>query len=126
MKDAIVEEAVVADKPKTKKGTKTEVEGAEPKEKKTRSAPKSKTGTFRLISGVDPTAFRGQRQIVVKALISLGEGSFTAADIAAKTEGLVSKTPIEASTLYHLRGLVDDGKAEFTPSAEPVVEKVAA
>ena len=132
MKEAI--ETVVAETPKKiKKGTK--VEGAESVEGevKQRGPRVTDSTTYRLLSGVDETAFRGQRQIVVKALKSLGEGSFTADQIAEKCEGLVSKTPVAASAKYHLKGLAEEGKVEaVTPiavvpapaaKAEPVATK---
>ena len=113
MKEATVVDNVVAEKPKatkTKNGDKVEkVEGAV----KTPKAPKATTITkYRVLDGVDASKFRGQRQIVVKALQSLGTGFFTVAEIAAKCDGLVSKTPVEASAKYHLNGLVTDKEVE--------------
>jgi hypothetical protein len=127
MKEATVAETAVAEAPKTKKGTKAEtttVEGAEPK---TRKAAQPKNGLYRLIHGVSSADFRGQRQIVVKALESLGAGHHPVEKIVEKSDGLVSKTPVEASVKYHLRGLLEDGKVEeIVPAPAPVAEKPAA
>lgn len=131
MKEAT--EQIVAEEPKkSKKGTaaKTEVEGAA-KVKTTRThAPRvSKDAKFRLLHGVDPKEFKNQRGIVLTALAGLGHGHFTVEQVASKTEGLVSKTPVEASTRYHLLALAKDGKVELlepTPVVKDETIEVAA
>lgn len=127
MKESTVVEHVVAEKPKSKTKKGTQVEGAahvEGAEKKVRTPRVSATTSYRILDGVDAAKFRGQRQIVVKALQSLGDGSFTAEQIAEKCEGLVSKTPVVASATYHLKGLVADGQVEAI-TAEPAAETAA-
>jgi hypothetical protein len=119
MKEAT--EKVVAEEPKkgkTKQGDKPEtaVDGAQKKERTPRTPANVQ---YRILAGVDAAKFRGQRQIVVKALQSLGDGSFTAEQIAAKCEGLVSKTPVIASATYHLKGLVADKEVEQIVPAAP-------
>lgn len=131
MKEAV--ETVVAEKPKSgkvKEGTKPEtaVDGAAVEKKK--SVKLASNTKYRILSGVDAAKFRGQRQIVVKALQSLGEGFFTLEQIAAKCDGLISKTPVEASAKYHLGGLVADKEVETLTEApaaatETAVEKAA-
>jgi hypothetical protein len=120
MKEAT--EAVAVEKPKSKSKVGTQVEGAEPTAMKARGPRTTEDSKFRILDGVDAGKFRGQRQIVVKAIQSLGEGHHTIAQIAAKSEGLVSKTPVEASVKYHLNGLVQDGHVEAT-HPEPVVKE---
>lgn len=128
MKEAIQKDPVVAEKPKAAKTKEATGEVAEAKvagEKKVRVPRVAKSAKFRLIPGVDPATFRGQRQIVVKALQSLGEGFFTPEEVAAKCEGLVSKTPVLASATYHLKALVTDGKLEIQETVAPVAETAA-
>ena len=73
---------------------------------------------YRLLDGVDVGKFRGQRAIIVKGMQKLAsergpDDSFTVADIVAYAEGLISKTPLEASVKFHLNGLVKDKAATF-------------
>ncbi len=120
-----VSETVVADKPKTKRGTQTEI-GEAPSPAVAKAARKPKYATFRIKDGVDPAKFRGQRQIVAKTLKDLGDGFFTVADIAAKQEGLTTTTPIEASIYYHLKGMIEDGEVEGTVAPTAAVNSVVA
>lgn len=115
---------VVAEEPKTKIGDKADtVVDAAAKEKKPR-VQKAKVSTYRILDGVDVTKFNGQRKQVVTALQKLStdnpDASFSVDEIVASTEGLVSKTPVEASVLYHLKGLAADKHVEVTepPAAE--------
>ena len=124
-----VVEAVEVEKPKEKVGDKvmttTTVDG-EAKAKRT-AIPKDRS-TYRILSGVDESKFNGQRQSVVKALqkLAAAEGedkSFSLESIVANVEGLVSKTPIEASVLYHLKGLVANAQVEVTVASKPETKK---
>ena len=110
----------------TKSGTKVEAE--EPKttvdapasttkeDKPKEDKPKAVAPTvrqYRLLDGVDASKFRGQRETIVKGMQKLAtergpDDSFTVADIVAYSEGLVSKTPLEASVKFHLNGLLKD------------------
>jgi hypothetical protein len=120
---------VVAEQPKkTKTGTRADAAPKQEKPKASRVAKVTGTETYRILDGVDATKFRGQRQIVVKALQGLGDGAFSIDQIAAKCDGLVSKTPVEASVKYHLNGMITDGQVTKTlvPPAEPEVSQEAA
>lgn len=113
-----VQNEVIAEEPKTKVGNKEEtttIDGAtaEPKEKKPRAAKIKGTERYRILAGVDAQKFAGQRGCVVRSLQKLAseqgeENSFTLAEIVANVEGLQSKTPVEASVAYHLKGMVTD------------------
>lgn len=121
---------VVAEEPKKVKKVKegTAEAGAE-KVAKVAKVKTPKSVKYSLISGVDVATFRGQRAIVVKALQSLGEGFFSPEEIAAKCDGLQSKTPVLASATYHLKGLLEDGQVEsqdVTPTAAPAVAETVA
>jgi len=139
MKEATEQKVpVVAETPKTngkvKEGTKvatTSVDGATAEPKAPR-VPKQTNIRYSIRAGVDAAKFRGQRQIVVKALQGLqgeGDGKFSLEQIAAKCEGLVSKTPVEASAKYHLDGLAKSGEVvvftEAPPAPAPVAEAPA-
>lgn len=123
MKEAT--EQIVAEKPKTNGKTKEGTKGATTTvdaSAKAPRVPKQAGIKYRIRGGVDPAKFRGQRQIVVRALQGLqgdGNGSFTLEQIAAKCDGLISKTPVEASAKYHLAGLVKNGEVEEVPVAPP-------
>jgi hypothetical protein len=135
MKDAVETTPVTAEVPKTKKhkeATKpaatpvegaTAVEGVETAPKKPRVMKPRATSKYSLVAGVEATKFRGQRAIVISALQGLGKGFFTVAEVAAKCEGLQSKTPVEDSAKYHLDAMVKSGECEVeitAVKAEPV------
>jgi hypothetical protein len=126
--------AVVAEQPKSKTGDKVEkaetpktTVDAPAKERKPRNSVKS--GSFRILDGVDAAAHAGQRGHVIRALQKLAQTKgadkhFTLEEIVANTEGLVSRTPVEASVSYHLKGLADDGKVSVQmPEAPAKAEK---
>lgn len=124
-----MKEATEVKAPKVKVGTEEPKKAAvktegEVKEAKVRAPRASAETKYRLLDGVDETKFRGQRQIVIKSLKALGEGEFTAADIApgAEAGGLQSKTPVLASVSYHLKGMVADGQIEAINPPVPVKE----
>lgn len=123
MKEATT--AVTAEQPKKptiKEGTKpagsvTAVDGAAGEAKAPRVITKTNS-RYRILAGVDASKFRGQRNIVVKALQGLqgeGTGAFTLEQIAAKCDGLQSRTPVEASAKYHLTAMVKNGEVELIP-----------
>lgn len=124
---------VVAEQPRTKTGDKVETPKAETKvdapakERKPRNSVKS--GSFRILDGVDAAQHNGQRGHVIRALQKLAKEKgadkhFTLEEIVANTEGLVSRTPVEASVSYHLKGLADDGKVSVNlPEAPAKAEK---
>jgi len=125
MKEATVTENIVAEKPKSKKHK----EGTpDPAVKQAKAVTKAiaKGSKYRILDGVDAGKYRGQRSIVVKALQSLGDGFFTLEEIASKCDGLVSKTPVEASAKYHLKGLQEEGAVEIqeAPKAVKATEEV--
>ena len=129
MKEATVE-TVVAEKPKTvkhKEGTAKEATaGASPEGVVKVKAPKVPKDTkFRILAGVDVAKFRGQRQQVVKAALSLGDGFFSAKEIASKIEGYTSKASVEDSALWHLKGLVANQEAEALIVEKPVAAPVS-
>ena len=80
---------------------------------------------YRILDGVDVTKFNGQRACVVKGMQKLlaergPDDSFTIPEIVAASEGLQSKTPLEASAKFHVMGLIKDGavaKVEVAPLA---------
>lgn len=131
----------VEEQPKQKTGDKVEAEAPKaasttvvdgaPKEKKV-AAPKG-ISTYRIFDGVDASKFNGQRQCVVKSLQKLAteqgsDKSFTVEEIVKNTEGLVSKTPVEASVTYHLKGLKGNSQVveTVTPIAAPAATTAAA
>jgi hypothetical protein len=126
-KDHQTEGAVAVEEqeaPKTKVGDKpvTAVDGKEAKERKPRAS-KVSSQTFRILDGVDATKFAGQRGHVIRAMQKLDSTNpgamWTLKDIVDNTEGLVSKTPVEASVSYHLKGLVADGQVVASVIAAP-------
>lgn len=126
---ADVVEAVEAETPKA--ATTVIDEKKAPKEKKAPAA--QVTRRFRLLDGVEAKDFKGQRQIVVNTLLKLaagpGDGSSTVEEIVANAEGLVSKTPLEASVKFHLAGLIKDKQVtvvEVPVATAAVAEPVAA
>lgn len=129
MKEATVGTVDAAEKPKTtkhKEGTvKAPVDGASPEGVvKVKATKVPKDTKFRILAGVDITKFRGQRQQILKAALSLGDGFFSAEEIAAKVEGYNSKAPVVDSALWHLKGLVanQEAEAQITEKPAPVVE----
>ncbi len=127
--ETAAETAVEVEQPKEKVGDKPEASttvDSEAKAKRT-AIPKDRS-TYRILSGVDASKFNGQRQSVVKALqkLAAAEGedkSFSLESIVANVEGLVSKTPVEASVLYHLKGLVGNAQVEVTVVPKPEAKK---
>lgn len=121
-------EQVEVEQPKEKAGDKVEtaVDGV----KKERAPRAPKNVLYRVLDGVDASKFIGQRGHVIRALQKLAEDNSEAfhsvEHIAAKTEGLVSRTPIIDSVTYHLKGLAKDGQvvtsvpASETKKEEPV------
>jgi hypothetical protein len=121
---------VIAEEPKTKIGDKVEATTTVEKETKTRAtAIKSSGSTFRLLDGVDESKFNGQRGHVVRALKKLHaahgqDKHFSLEEIVKNIEGLVSKTPVSASALYHLKGMAAEGQvAVNTPAPAPTKEE---
>ncbi len=127
-----VEEAVEVEQPKEKTGDKSEATTSVDKSEKKERAPRTpKNVKYRILEGVDATKFIGQRGHVIKALQKLAgddaEAYFTAEEIAAATEGLVSRTPVLDSVTYHLKGMAKDGQVvTLTPPAEEKKEEAAA
>ena len=123
------ENTVVAEKPKTTKHKEgNAAAGASPVEgaTKTKTPRVPKNSKYRILNGVDAAKFRGQRQIVVKALQSLGEGFHSVDAIAAKCDGLVSKADVAASAAWHLKGLAANLEVEVEAPPAPVkAEKTA-
>jgi len=126
----------VEEQPKQKTGDKVETEKPKaatttvdaPAKEKKEKAPKG-TSTYRILDGVDASKFNGQRQCVVKALQKLAgeqgfDKSFTVEEIVKNTEGLVSKTPVEASVTYHLKGL--KGNQQVVETVTPVAAPATA
>ena len=114
MKDAVEHKEktgteVKAEKPKD--AATTTVEGAT----KTPKLRVVKNVKFRLLGGVDPAKFKGQRQIIVNSMLDLGEGEHSVENIAKKAgeKGLQSKTPLEASAKFHLKGLAAEGAVQI-------------
>ena len=119
-KTAVETTAVVAEEPKKKEGTKPPTTTVDESQKKApRTVARQENRLYRILDGVDASKFSGQRLAVVKALQKIAtergpEHKSALEYIVANTEGLVSKTPIEASVAYHLKGLVDNGQVEMT------------
>jgi hypothetical protein len=121
---------------KTKVGDKVEVEQPkattkidEPaKERKARVTVKN--ATYRILGDVDAAKYSGQRGHVIRALQKLAkqhgpDKHFTVAEVAAATENLVSRTPVEASVGYHLKGMIGNEVTANIPPAPAKVEKKA-
>ena len=131
---AAVATEIATEKPKktkTKVGDKAEATTVVEKREKAVRTPRNIT--YRILNGVDVTKFSGQRAAVVRALQKLdSENSgtpVTVDQIVANVEGLVSKTPVEASVRYHLAGLVKDQQVEANNVEAPAAstsETVAA
>lgn len=111
----------VGDKPETAPTT-----AVDAKEKKTRKVTPKNT-QYRILDGVDGTKFIGQRGKVIQSLQKLAaedpDRSWTPEEIAANTEGLVSKTPVLASVTYHLKNMVAEN---MVVAIEPPKVEVAA
>jgi hypothetical protein len=114
--DGSVAAEVAAEAPKTKIGDK--VETAVDAKEKTPRVRTPKTAKYRILDGVDVSKFAGQRKQVVIAMQKLDSenpgASYSLDEIVSNVEGLVSKTPVEASVKYHLNGLVNDKQVEAT------------
>lgn len=116
---------VEVEQPKEKVGdkveAKTQVDGAEKKERAPRTP---KNVKYRILDGVDASKFAGQRGHVIRALQGLsskhGADAFhSAEEVAAATEGLVSRTPVLDSVNYHLKGMVKEGQVvSFVPETK--------
>lgn len=127
---AVEEQAADVEQPKTKVGDKPET-AVDAKEKKIRRTAVKATSEYRILDGVDASKFAGQRGHVVRSLQKLQaqdpDKHWTLAEIVANTDNLVSKTPVEASVSYHLKGLITDGQVVTkTPEAPAKAETVAA
>jgi hypothetical protein len=119
--------AVEAEQPKQKVGdAPTTVDS---KEKKSRGPAIRSTGIFRLRDGVTADKFNGQRKAVVAALIKLrdaqGDRGYSLEEIVGQTEGLVSKHPVAASALWHLKGLIANKEVEFSQQEKSSAEQPA-
>lgn len=117
-----VGDKVEAEKPKA--AATTSVDGAT-KERKPRQNVKS--SQYRILDGVDATKFNGQKGCVIKALQTLSakhgpDAHFSVEQIAAATENLVSRTPVDASVSYHLKGMVAKGEVAVK-NPEPVAKE---
>lgn len=123
VEEASQEQASV-EQPKTKVGDKPET-AVDAKEKKARKSPIKTSNGFRILDGVDASKFAGQRGHVVRSLQKLQgqdpDKHWSLEEIVANTDNLVSKTPVEASVGYHLKGLVADGQVVTQPA--PVAAK---
>jgi hypothetical protein len=123
--NAQVASDVAAEMPKTKIGDKPETTV----DSKVKVARATKASRYRILDGVDISKFSGQRKLVVAALQKLDSqnpgASWPVDEIVNNVEGLVSKTPVEASVKYHLNGLASDMQVEATSDA-PVSATVAA
>lgn len=114
-----VAQEVASEQPKTKVGDKVEtvVDG------KSKAVRAPKVTTYRILDGVDAAKFSGQRKAVVLALQKLDAmnpgNAYSLEEIVQNVEGLVSKTPVEASVKYHLLGLVKDKQVEGSVPATP-------
>lgn len=129
-----VAESVEVEVPKVKIGDEEPTTTVDVKEKSTKPRashlPKD-TSKFRVLEGVEAAKFAGQRGHVIRALQVLQsenpEGYFTVAEIAARAEGLVSKTPVEDSVNYHLKAMVAEKMVEVAAVVkEAKAESVAA
>jgi hypothetical protein len=133
--DAKVTPTVKEEKAKVKTGdkvpetAKTTVDGTAT-EKGPRAPRAPKNVTYRILDGVDAAKFSGQKGHVIRAMQKLSETHgadkhFTVEEIAKHADGLVSKTPIEASVNFHLKSLVKDGQVSVkSPEPPAKVEKI--
>jgi hypothetical protein len=115
---------VETEEPKTTVDGET-AEATVTKEKKVKEVKVPVNIQYRILDGVDAMKFNGQRACVVKGMQKLlaergPDDSFTIPEIVAASEGLQSKTPLEASAKFHVMGLIKDGavaKVEVAPLA---------
>lgn len=116
-----VGDKVEAEKPKAAATTAVDAPAKDRKPRQT-----VKDSTYRILDGVDGSKFNGQKGAVIKALQKLSkehgpDAHFSVAQVAAATEGLVSRTPVEASVGYHLKGMVSKGEVAVK-NPEPVAK----
>lgn len=124
---------VKTDEPRVKVGDKVEAVNTSvdsPAKEKTPRVITPRNVKYRILDGVDASKFAGQRGHVIRSLQKLSathgsDAAFTVEQIVSHVEGLVSRTPIEASVKFHLAGMVKDGQVQqIVP--EPVVTEKAA
>jgi hypothetical protein len=116
-----VGDKVEAEQPKA---ATTKIDGAAAKERKPRVT--AKNATYRILSEVDAAKYNGQRGHVIRALQKLAKQHgpdkyFTVDEVASATENLVSRTPVEASVAYHLKGMTGNEVSAKLP--EPPAKK---
>lgn len=127
---AVEEQTADVEQPKTKVGDQPTT-AVDAKEKKARKPSIKTSHSFRILDGVDPSKFAGQRGHVIRSLQKLAatdpDKHWSLDEIVANTDSLVSKTPVEASVAYHLKGLVADGQVVTQAAPTPAkAETVAA